>query len=276
MMVQEMVTQFKRKVCDEIELEQEGVDRYIVHNPFLFDDGDHLQIYLERNEAGEWILTDEGATYMQLSYENLNLDTATRTKIMEKAKRRFGIEDQEGELSIVIRDEQYGDALFSFVQGILHISDVEYLRRENVKSAFYEDFKALVRSAAPEDKVHFNYYDPELDPNRIYPVDCMIDVGARPLFVFAIANSDQCLKATISLMQLEKMGKKFTSVAIFENQEEIARRTLAQLSNACDKQISDLGAGKERFPAFVRDQMALCASEGAVPQSTHSFSAGSS
>ncbi len=40
MSLDEMITEFRKKVCSEIELEQEGLNRYIIHNPFLFDDGD--------------------------------------------------------------------------------------------------------------------------------------------------------------------------------------------------------------------------------------------
>ena len=259
MRMDEMVAQFKKKVCAEIELEQEGMDRFVVHTPFLFDDGDHLQIYLKKDDEGRWILTDEGATYMELSYENINLDTATRVAIIEKAKNRFGLEDREGEFVLVIRDDMYGDALFSFVQGILHISDVEYLKKEWVHSAFYEEFTELVRSIAPYGKLHFDYHDPDLDPKKIYPVDAMIETSTRPILIFAIANNEQCLKATISLMHFEKMGKKFRSVAIFENQETISRKGVAQLSNACEKQLSDIGAGKERLPGYIKDQLELCA-----------------
>lgn len=257
MMVSEMISEFKRKVCSEIELEQEGVDRYIIHSPFLFDDGDHLQIYLRKGENERWELTDEGATYMELSYENMNLDTNTRNAVINRAKQRFGIEDREGEFVLTIRDEDYGNALFSFVQGILHISDVEYLKREMVRSAFVEEFKELMLSLAPRERIKFNYTDPLLDPNKDYPIDCVIEGGNKQLFIFAIANDLQCLRATISLTFYENKNVPFHSVALFENQEEINRKDLAVLTNVCEKQFSTIQAGKERLQRYAEEHLAL-------------------
>ena len=41
---------FREKVCAEIRLLDEGVDRYRVFTPFQFDDGDHLAIVLKRED----------------------------------------------------------------------------------------------------------------------------------------------------------------------------------------------------------------------------------
>lgn len=119
-----MLTEFKKKVCSEIELEQEGIDRYLIHTPFMFDDGDHFKIVLKRDQHGEMVLTDEGQTLMQLSYDDIDLDTKTRNALIEAAKNMFHLEDRDGELVLPIPDASYGDALFSFVQGLSRISDI--------------------------------------------------------------------------------------------------------------------------------------------------------
>ena len=40
--------QFQQTVCEKIRLTSEGIDRYRVFTPFMFDDGDHLAIVLKR------------------------------------------------------------------------------------------------------------------------------------------------------------------------------------------------------------------------------------
>ena len=44
-------TSFREKVGRKVRLAQEGLNRFRVFTPFVFDDGDHLSIVL-RNKAG--------------------------------------------------------------------------------------------------------------------------------------------------------------------------------------------------------------------------------
>ena len=55
----ELEREFKRKVSDEIDIEREGIDRYVVYTPFMFDDGDHFVIVLKKHDD-QWRFTDEG------------------------------------------------------------------------------------------------------------------------------------------------------------------------------------------------------------------------
>jgi hypothetical protein len=68
MSIETIETDFKQKVCEQVRLLPEGVDRYRVFTPFMFDDGDHWALVL-RHERKGWILSDEGHTYMHLTYE---------------------------------------------------------------------------------------------------------------------------------------------------------------------------------------------------------------
>jgi hypothetical protein len=160
MSVENIENDFKQKVCDEVRLLAEGMNRYRVLTPFMFDDGDHLAVVL-RQESDKWVLSDEGHTYMHLTYhlDEKDLQKGTRQKIITNALDAFSVEDREGELIIPIRGERFGDALFSFVQALIKITDVSYLSRERVKSTFLEDFKHLLAENLPEDRISFNWHD---------------------------------------------------------------------------------------------------------------------
>ena len=144
----------------QIRLAAEGVDRFRVMTPFLFDDGDHLAIVLKR-EGPRWVLTDEAHTYMHLTYDldERDLHAGTRQKIISNALSLFQVEDRDGELVLDVPDSRYGDALYSFVQALLRISDVSYLSRERVRSTFMEDFRALLGEMLPEERVTFAWND---------------------------------------------------------------------------------------------------------------------
>ena len=183
---------FHEKVCAQIRLMPEGVQRFRVFTPFLFEDGDHLAIVLRR-EHDRWLLSDEGHTYMHLSYDidERDLQRGTRQMIITNALSTFGIEDHEGELILPVEDELFGDAVYSFVQALLKITDVTYLTRERVRSTFIEDFRTLIAETVPEQRRVFDWHDPKRDPHGIYTVDCRINGTARPLFVYALPNDDR-------------------------------------------------------------------------------------
>ena len=78
--------EFREKVCERVSLSAEGIDRYRVFTPFMFEDGDHLSVVLKR-EDGRWVLSDEGHTFMHLTYdlEEKDLERGTRQKIITNA-----------------------------------------------------------------------------------------------------------------------------------------------------------------------------------------------
>jgi len=247
---------FKKKVCSQLRLASEGVSRYRVFTPFMFEDGDHLAVVLKR-EREQWLLSDEGHTYMHLTYDldEKDLQKGTRQKIIGNALSAFGLEDREGELIIAIQNERYGDALFSFVQAVLKVSDVTYLSRERVHSTFLEDFRSFVEEQVPEPRRAFDWHDPEHDPEGKYVVDCRVNGMLRPLFMYALPGDDKVRDATIGLLQFERLGLQFRSLGIFEDQEEVNRKVLARFSDMCEKQFSSLGANKDRIAAYLGEAM---------------------
>ena len=118
-----MERELRSQVAAKIRLEAEGPDRFRVFTPFVFDDGDHLAIVLRKDDAG-WVLTDEGHTHMHVARDTDEPDPrdGTRRPISADAPAVFGIEDRGGELIIEVRDSRYGDALYTFVQGLLRVA----------------------------------------------------------------------------------------------------------------------------------------------------------
>lgn len=252
MNVQEIERSFRESVSGAIQVRPEGVDRFRVLTPFRYEDGDHLAIVLSRSN-GSWLLSDEGHTFMHLSYDpgERDLQRGTRARIISNALDAHAVEDREGELIVPIPEGRYGDALYSLVQAILHISDVSYLSRERVRSTFMEEVRVFLSERIPPERRVFDWCDPVHDPARKYPVDCRVNGLSRPLFVFALPGDDRVRDANIALRTFESWGLRFRSLAIFEDQEQINRRVLARFSDACEKQFSRLEANRERIAAYL-------------------------
>ena len=207
MTVESIEQDFRDKVSAKIRLAAEGVDRFRVLTPFLFDDGDHLAIVLRR-EGPRWVLSDEAHTYMHLTYDldEKDLHTGTRQKIISNALSLFRIQDREGELVLDVPDSRYGDALYSFVQALLRISDLSYLSRERVKSTFMEDFRVLLSETVPEERVCFAWNDPTHDPHAMYVVDCRVNGMPRPLFVHALGSDGRNARRDYCAAPVREVG----------------------------------------------------------------------
>ena len=246
--------QFHDRVSAKVRLAAEGLDRFRVFTPFLFEDGDHLAIVLKK-ERSRWVLSDDAHSYMHLTYDidERDLSSGTRQRIISNALSTFGIEDRDGELVLEILDQRYGDALYSFIQALMKIADVSYLSRERIQSTFIDDFRALLSATISEERRSFDGHDPERDPQGMYTIDCRVNHMDRPLFVHGLANDGRTRDATIALLQFEKWEVPFRSLAIFEDQETINRKVLARFSDVCEKQFSSLTANRDRIKRFLTD-----------------------
>ncbi len=241
--------EFRKKICDEIEIFPEGKDRFVVAVPFTFEDGDFLNVTLKKIGSG-WYFTDEGHTFMHLSYDDIDFDRGKRKEIIDSILKTHHLENDNGELKCAVENNFFGDAFYTFIQGLVKVTDIAFTKRERILSLFYEDFRSYLGELF-RDKCIFDYKDPIRDPRGKYPVDCYVK-NEVPLFIFGLYNNDKCNVAMITCLTHEKWKVPFTSIAIFENQEDINKKVLARFSDVIEKQYSSLTSAKERLPDYLR------------------------
>ena len=258
MNIKDIQDTFSATVAKSIELYPEGVDRYQIFTPFHFDDGDHFVIALRKNGSGQWIISDEGHTYMHMSYDTdlATLKQGQRNEIIENTLDKYGIEEKDGQIFVRIDGvANAGNIFYNFIQCLISITDVSYLKRERVVSTFIEDFKEFMRETVSSDRIQFDYRDKSHDSDGKYLVDCHINSMTRPLHVYGVGNNDKCRDTTIGILNFRQWDTPFTSLGIFDNQENINRKALARFTDVCDRQFSSLSTNQDLIRAYLQDQI---------------------
>ena len=249
---------FKATLTESIRLIPEGVNRYRISTPFHFDDGDHFVIALRTDENGNWIITDEGHTYMHMSYhlDLPSLEKGSRNECIEGALERYRVTEKEGQIFAQIDElTNAGNVFYNFIQCLINITDVSYLSRERVASTFMDDFKEFISETVNPERFKFDYNDASHDPDGKYLVDCRINGMAHPLHIYAIGNDDKCRDTTIGILQFQKWNFSFLTLGIFEDQEQINRKVLSRFTDVCDRQFSSLAQNRERIKGFLTERM---------------------
>jgi hypothetical protein len=128
--------------------------------------------------------------------------------------------------------------------------DVRHWTQQRVRDTFHQDAKKLVVELRPDARLR--YSDLERDPEGRYPVDALVP-GTRDVGLLFVGNDDQCRDATIVLHMFERWGRELDSVVVFSNEEDIARKPLARLSDVAGKFFSSLSVARDRLPAWLAE-----------------------
>lgn len=251
--IHSITASFRQTVAESIELVPEGRARYRVVTPFTYDDGDGYGVIL-RESDGRFFLTDEGNTFMHLSYRMDEGDwkRGTRAQIIDRVLTGLSIENKGGELVYEVGKEGFGNALFDFIQAIGKLSDLTYLSRERARSTFQEDFRLFVAGIVPKERVEYDWHHPTLDPEKYYTVDIRINHRKRPLFIYALESSGKTKDATIALQKYELWHSfEYDSVGIFERLENIPAKVTAQFVDVVGKTYSSLAANQDRIREYL-------------------------
>lgn len=250
----EIIKQFKEKVCHSVELHQEGNARYNIFTPFEFGDGDSFVIILKK-ESNDWFLTDEGHTIMHLSYwiDEGKLLHGSYWKNIANTIKNFNLVEDDGELILRIDRDHFGDALFTYIQALMRIVDTIILKREKVISPFQKDLNACIVKRIVPEHLSIGWNDQIKDPKKVYPVDFRINGDITPILIFGLDTEIKVLRSAVTLRQFKLWGQKNFSIGIFEERSEINQKSADKFSDVSDKTYSEFYSNEDDFISYLEE-----------------------
>ena len=252
MLIKSIEQDFIDKVSAKVRVIPDGKDRFRVFTPFRFDDGDHIAIVLKK-EQGRWLLSDGGHTYMHLTYDisEKTLFSGTRNQIISNALDTFNIQDRIGELILRVKDDRFGDALYSFAQALVRMGDVLCLSKEYVQPTFMDDFQLLLEGIIPENRRKFDWHDEDHDSDKKYTVDCRINGMPDPLFVYALSNNDRIRDATIKIREVRQWNIQFRPLGIFQDREAANQQVVGRFDDVCTAQFPNMEVYRNEIINYI-------------------------
>lgn len=250
-LIQEIEVLLKESFQKELKITLRRPGLFQVQIPYFYPDGDMVDVFLSISDSENILIQDMGMTLMRVSYE-FNIDSKTKRKILNEIFSQFQINENGGNLTLEAPRTEFFPYLMQFLQVITKVSDISYLKREIVKSLFYEYFDKYINENFDTFTKIRDYY-PGFDKEQQYPTPYAVlkNQSDNPVCFYPIASDDKCNETTITIQHYELHNFRPNTIAVFENQEEIGRKPLARLSNIVGKQFSTLQGNEERIKDFT-------------------------
>ncbi len=248
--MQQLESLLKEQFGRQIALEEVSRNVYRVYAPFFHEDGDMYSIYLDEEE-NRILIRDFGNTLLRVSY-TFDFDTPKKREILQNlVKSNYG-SLTDGELSIETTIDMLPSAFFQFTQLVSKVSSMDILRREVVKSLFYENLDTFISSELKEFQIQKDYR-PTRDNELV--VDYYIPAN-KPLYLFGVNENTKASKTVISCLTFQKQRLSFRSLIIHENFNELSSFNRNQLTNAADKQYTSLEDFKSEGKDYINRETA--------------------
>ena len=186
--------------------EDSNNDWAVINTPFIGAFNDGIDIYAKI--FGDKVrLSDNGETFNNLELLGVNIQgSKNRRSILDSILLNYGLKEENDELVIDSKLENFSQSKHNFLAGILEINDLYYLSKANVNSIFKED----VRNYLDEKQIIFT---PDFISKGETGLEFTFDLNGKvPMFIAPIfLNGD-----IISFIEVTKLSYESSKSYTFE------------------------------------------------------------
>jgi len=221
--------------------------------PLYHEDGDMVEIFIEKTNDDKLLLCDHGMTIMRLSY-SYEIDTPNKESIFRKILSENRICENDGNIFYQTKPETLYTDILHVAQTFMKIGSMRYFKREVVESLFYEMLDEFIFKELKE-------FTPK---SSVFPIPERDDLEAdyefmpngHPVYLFGVKDVSKARLSTISCLEYQRAQLNFRSIIVHEDFEKLSKKDRSRLTNACDKQFTTLDDFKENAKTFLeRERM---------------------
>jgi len=238
----------KSSFNNKIRIQEKRPEIYQLFLPVYHEDGDMVEIYIEKTGNDSYRLCDYGMTIMRLSY-NYEIDTDNKEAILQKILSENHLSEENGNIYYMTKPESLYSDILHVCQTYMKIGSMRYFKREVIESLFYEMLDEFIMSELID-------YKPK---KSVLPISDRDDLEAdyefipngHPVYLFGVKDSLKARLATITCLEFEKAKLNFRSLIVHEDFERLPKKDRSRLTNACDKQFTTLDDFKINARTFL-------------------------
>lgn len=220
--------------------------------PVYHEDGDMIEMFIEKFGENNYKISDYGMTIMRLSY-SYELDSPNKETIFQKMLTENHLSEENGIIFYNTNSDSLYPSIMNFAQTISKICGMRYFKREIIESLFYEMLDEFIFSSLKK-------YNPS---KNIYPITERDDLEAdyqfmpngHPVYLFGVKDTSKARLATISCLEYQRIDLKFKSFIVHEDFEKLPRKDRTRLTSACDKQFTSLDDFKSNAVKFFEKEI---------------------
>lgn len=224
--------------------------------PIFHEDGDMVNIYLEKKENDLVQISDHGMSIMRLSYV-FDIDSDNKRKILDDIVLNRGAHQENGDIQLVVPGTNLFSGIMSFAQLVSEICNMDILSREIVTSMFYDYLGESIELIKKDTKLQYiKDYEVEGHPDIHIDYAFLGNGNVRPIYLFGIRDTNKAQQTTINCLNMKLDNIPHKSVCVFEDIDNISGFARKALLNATGKVYSDLNGFKEDGANYLRLEMA--------------------
>lgn len=261
-----------QQLCEDVRVHQCADGELMLDSQFRFPDGDTFPIQMSGCRDGNVRLSDEGDTFMRISYEH-DVDSffkGTRGVLLDHILSEGGVEWEGGALTVRTSQEGLAEAIFRFGQTITRVYDLTLptrISRPTRASTFYQDLSELLFRCLDPEKLQSDYR-PDVPNPESYLVDYRIDSGNEsPVFLYGVPNQGKARLTAVKFYHFHRLELRFDPLVIFNDESLIPKADRARLADVGCESIPSLSS----YGEFQGQLKRILGPKGTAPTNGQTF-----